>query len=68
MYDFIQVFKQAVAGAAASFVAAFPASALIADLGLAKAALIGAIAAGFGVLAGGLGNLIKQFGEKVRGL
>ena len=68
MYDLIQLFEQAAAGAAASFVAAFPASALIADLGLAKAAVIGAAAAGFGVLAGGLGNLIKQFGEKVRGL
>jgi len=68
MYDFIQVFKQAMAGAAASFVAAFPASALIADIGIAKAAVIGAIAAGFGILAGGVGNLIKQFGEKIRGL
>lgn len=68
MYDLIQLVKQAVAGAAASFVAAFPASALIADIGLAKAAIIGAISAGFGILAGGLGNLVKQFGEKIRGL
>ena len=67
MYDYVQVFKQAVAAAAATFVAAFPAASLIADIGLAKAAIIGALAAGFGVLAGGLGNLIKQFGDKVRG-
>jgi hypothetical protein len=64
MYDFIQVFKQALAAAAASFVAAFPASSLIADIGLAKAAIIGALAAGFGVLAGGVGNLIKQLVDR----
>lgn len=68
MFDFIQIIKQALAGAAASFAAAFPASALIADIGLAKAAIVGAISAGFGILAGGVGNLIKQFGEKIRGL
>jgi hypothetical protein len=64
MYDFIQVFKQALAAAAASFVAAFPASSLIADIGLAKAAIIGALAAAFGVLAGGVGNLIKQLVDR----
>lgn len=65
MYDLIRIVKQAIAGAAAAFVAAFPASALLADISIAKAAVIGAVSAGFGILAGGVGNLIKQLRERI---
>lgn len=67
MYDLIAIFKQALAGAAASFAAAFPASALIADISTAKAAVVGAVAIGFGMLAGGIGNWLKQLGTKIGG-
>jgi hypothetical protein len=67
MFQIIDIIKQAAAGAGAAFAAGFPAAALISDLSTAKAALVAAVAAGLGVLAGGLGNLIKQVIDHIRG-
>jgi hypothetical protein len=72
MYDIIAIVKQAIAGLGVAFggtwtaIAAL-ASALKVDVASGKQVIIAAAAAIIGFLAGGIGNWIKQFGEKVAG-
>lgn len=49
-----QIIRTAALAAAVAFVAAFPASAIVADLNVARDAVTGAVAAGVGAAAGGL--------------
>lgn len=68
MLKIVEAVKQAAAAAAASFTALFPSAAILTDLGAAKAALIAALGAGFGLICGFVGNLVKQAIERARGL
>jgi len=68
MFDLLRVFKQSVAGALASFVAAFPAAEIVGNLNVGKAAVVAAIAAAIGTAAGLIGALIKQLIERARGI
>lgn len=65
--DALKALYQSVAAAAASFVAAFPSAAIVADLNVAKAAVVGAVAAAIGTAAGLVGSLLKQLFDRVRG-
>jgi hypothetical protein len=73
MLKIVELVKQTLAGLGAGFAATLAsvaslASALKLDIASGKQLIIAALGAGFGLIAGLVGNLIKQLVEKARGL
>ena len=73
MLKIVELVKQTLAGLGAGFAATLAsvaslASALKLDIASGKQLIISALGAGFGLVAGLVGNLIKQAVERARGL
>lgn len=72
MFDLIQIVKQAIAGLGVAFGSSWAAlaalaSALKVDVATGKQVVIAAAAAVVGLIAGGVGQLLKQWGERLDG-
>ena len=72
MFKLVELVKQTLAGLGAGFAATLAsvaslASALKLDIASGKQLVIAALGAGFGLVSGFIGNLIKQGIEKARG-